>query len=83
MNALQVAPAELEGKLLEHDGIADAAAVGIQLHGEEWPRAYVVPTEDAKGKLTTKQVQDWFKGQVSKHKALIGGVVFVDEIVSN
>jgi 4-coumarate--CoA ligase len=31
VNALQVAPAELEAALLEHDGIADAACVGITL----------------------------------------------------
>jgi acyl-coenzyme A synthetase/AMP-(fatty) acid ligase len=31
VNGLQVAPAELEAVLLEHDGIADAAVVGITL----------------------------------------------------
>lgn len=31
MNGLQVAPAELEAALLEHDDIADAAAVGITM----------------------------------------------------
>jgi 4-coumarate--CoA ligase len=31
VNALQVAPAELEAVLLEHDGVADAAVVGIKL----------------------------------------------------
>lgn len=31
VNALQVAPAELEGELLKHDDIADAAVVGITL----------------------------------------------------
>jgi 4-coumarate--CoA ligase len=31
VNALQVAPAELEGVLLENEHIADAAAVGITL----------------------------------------------------
>lgn len=31
VNALQVAPAELEAVLLEHDDIADAAVVGITL----------------------------------------------------
>lgn len=31
VNALQVAPAELEAVLLEHDHVADAACVGITL----------------------------------------------------
>lgn len=32
MNALQVAPAELEAALLENEHIADAAVVGITLY---------------------------------------------------
>lgn len=31
VNALQVAPAELEAALLEHDDIADAAVVGMTM----------------------------------------------------
>lgn len=31
INALQVAPAELEAALLEHDDIADAAVVGMTM----------------------------------------------------
>jgi len=33
VNALQVAPAELEAVLLENEHIADAAVVGITLYG--------------------------------------------------
>lgn len=80
VNALQVAPAELESVLLEHDDIADAAAVGITLNGEEFPRAYVALQEDSKGKCTPKQIQDWMKTKVAKHKQLVGGVAFVDEV---
>jgi acyl-coenzyme A synthetase/AMP-(fatty) acid ligase len=83
VNALQVAPAELEDQLLKSDVITDAAVVGVTLHDEEWPLAYVVLTDEAKAKKTTpKQIQDWFKPRVAKHKALVGGVQFVDEIVS-
>ncbi|KAK0287045.1 hypothetical protein LTR35_004515 [Friedmanniomyces endolithicus] len=80
VNALQVAPAELEAVLLEHDDIADAAAVGITLHEEEWPRAYVALKDHAKGKLTAKDIQQWMKGKVAKHKQLVGGIAFVDEV---
>lgn len=78
-----MAPAELEDQLLKSDVVSDAAVVGITLHDEEWPRAYVVVTEEAKKKgVTPKQIQDWFKPRVAKHKALVGGVKFIDEVVS-
>ncbi|KAF1982583.1 4-coumarate-CoA ligase [Aulographum hederae CBS 113979] len=80
VNALQVAPAELEAVLLENDDVADAAVVGITLHHEEWPRAYVALKDHAKGKITEKQLQNWMKSRVAKHKQLIGGVQFVDEV---
>jgi acyl-CoA synthetase (AMP-forming)/AMP-acid ligase II len=42
----QVAPAELEGVLLAHEGVADAAVVGVPgPDGEEWPKAFVVPQQ--------------------------------------
>jgi len=40
----------------------------------------VTLTEEAQGKVTTSQVQDWIKSRVAKHKALVGGVAFVDEV---
>ncbi|KIM99958.1 hypothetical protein OIDMADRAFT_42856 [Oidiodendron maius Zn] len=80
VNALQVSPAELEAVLLEHEHIADAAVVGITLHNEEWPRAYVAIQDAAKGKVTPGEIQEWIKARVAKHKWLVGGVTFVDEI---
>lgn len=80
MNALQVAPAELESILLEHEDIADAAVVGITLHSEEWPRAYLVIQEHAKSKVTPHDIQQWIKPRVAKHKWLVGGVTFISEV---
>ncbi|KAK5135216.1 hypothetical protein LTR08_005465 [Meristemomyces frigidus] len=80
VNALQVAPAELEAVLLEHDDIEDAAVVGITLDNEEWPRAYVVLMDHAKGVFTAKDLQDWMKVKVAKHKQLVGGIAFVSEV---
>lgn len=80
VNALQVSPAELEALLLEHEYIADAAVVGITLHGEEWPRAYIVLQDEAKNKVKPAEIQEWIKSKVAKHKYLVGGVTFVDEV---
>ena len=75
-----MSPAELEAVLLEHEHIADAAVVGITLHNEEWPRAYVAIQDAAKGKVTPGEIQEWIKSRVAKHKWLVGGVTFVDEV---
>ena len=80
MNSLQVAPAELEAVLLQHEHIADAAVVGITLHNDEWPRAYVVIQAQAKGKITPSEIQEWVKSRVAKHKWLTGGVTFIDVV---
>ena len=80
VNALQVAPAELEAVLLENNHVADAAAVGVTLHGEEYPRAYVALKDEFKGKVSPKQIQEWMVSKVAKHKRLVGGVAFVEEV---
>ena len=80
VNGLQVAPAELEAVLLEHDAVADAAAVGIMVHDEELPRAYVVLQDSAKGKVKEEDIQNFVADKVAKHKRLAGGVKFIDEV---
>ncbi|KAJ3534333.1 hypothetical protein NM208_g7582 [Fusarium decemcellulare] len=80
VNALQVAPAELEALLLENEHVADAAVVGITLNGNEWPRAYVVVQDASKDKVTPKDLQDWISARVAKHKRLVGGVVFIESV---
>ncbi|KAK1987487.1 4-coumarate-CoA ligase 2 [Colletotrichum cereale] len=80
VNALQVAPAELEAVLLQNEHVADAAVVGITIEGNEWPRAYVAIQDVSKGRVKPEDIQSWIKPRVAKHKALVGGVVFVDEV---
>ena len=36
--------------------------------------------DESKGKVTSKEIQDWMIGKVAKHKRLVGGVAFVDEV---
>jgi 4-coumarate--CoA ligase len=80
VNGLQVAPAELEAVLLENDAVADAAAVGVTVHGEELPRAYIVLQPGFKDKVSEQDIQKFVAGKVSKHKRLAGGVKFIDEV---
>lgn len=79
VNALQVAPAELEGILRKHPAILDAVVVGIPnaTYGEV-PKAFIVRRPDTK--LTEVEVQEFVSKQVVKYKKLRGGVEFVDTI---
>ena len=80
VNGLQVAPAELEAVLLGHPDVADAATVGITIHDEELPRAYVVLQEYAKGGITEDDIKKFVASKVARHKRLEGGVKFIDEV---
>lgn len=79
VNALQVAPAELEGILRTHPAILDAVVVGIPnaTYGEV-PKAFVVRRPDAD--VTESDVKVFVSKQVAKHKQLTGGVQFVESI---
>lgn len=84
VKGFQVAPAELEALLLEHDDIADAGVVGVEIQGVESPRAYVVKKQGGRAAaLGEKDVQLWVEKRVNRSKRLTGGVVFVDEVPKN
>lgn len=78
VRGFQVAPAELEGVLLEHPGILDAAVVGVPSPevGSELPRAYVVRKEGWE-ELGEREVERWVEGRLARYKRLEGGVRFV------
>ncbi|KAL1957003.1 hypothetical protein VTO42DRAFT_6492 [Malbranchea cinnamomea] len=80
VNGLQVAPAELEAVLLENNDIEDAGVVGITINGEEWPRAYIHLKDHAKGKVTEADIHKYMKTKVARHKQLVGGIAFVDQV---
>lgn len=78
-NGHQVAPAELESILLEHDDVIDAAVTGIHApeQGTELPRGFVILRNDKVDPLAIKQ---WFDSKVARYKQLWGGIVVIDQI---
>lgn len=86
VRGFQVAPSELEGVLLNHVHIADAAVIGVLAPASdgEFPRAYIVrkPGPDA-ATLDEKTVKDYIGERLAKYKRLDGGVVFTDAIPRN
>ncbi|KAF2729107.1 4-coumarate-CoA ligase [Polyplosphaeria fusca] len=76
--ALPIAPAELEALLISHPLVADAAVIGIPTEdGDEVPRAYVVAD---KSSISAETIIEFVKDNVSEHKQLRGGVVYIDAI---
>jgi acyl-CoA synthetase (AMP-forming)/AMP-acid ligase II len=79
----QVAPAELEGLLLEHERVLDAGVVSVYdaEQATELPRAYVVLNLEGKSPATIAQdVMAHVAKRASNHKRLRGGVVVVDAV---
>ncbi|KGO43052.1 protein of unknown function DUF4009 [Penicillium expansum] len=78
--SLQVALAELEGLLLSHSLIKDIAVIGVpdvQMAGNDLPRAYVVADQS---KITEDAIKSFVRDNLTSHKQLRGGVIFVPEI---
>lgn len=87
VRAFQVAPAEIEGVLLSHPGILDAAVIGLQKKDDpqvELPRAYVVRKPGPENaSLDEEAVKAFCSARLAKYKELTGGVVFLDAIPRN
>lgn len=73
----QVSPAELEGVLLAHPYILDAAVIGVKRDSCEAPKAYVVRKNQS---LTEDGVKAYIAALLVGYKHLDGGVCFVDSI---
>ena len=77
----QVPPAELEGVLLEHPGISDAAVIGKDdLESGEIPKAFVVTGQGVE--LSVEEVMSFVAGKVATFKH-VREVEFTDAIPKN
>ncbi|KAG1879094.1 hypothetical protein F4604DRAFT_1579408 [Suillus subluteus] len=93
VRGFQVAPAELEGCILDHPDVTDTCVVGIQdEYSGELPLAFVVlRPEAAKRVEENPQTADEIKASIMKHvvdnkvgyKKLAGGVEFIDVVPKN
>ncbi|KAG7088258.1 hypothetical protein E1B28_012272 [Marasmius oreades] len=93
VRGFQVAPAELEGCILDHPEVSDVCVVGVpdDFSGEV-PMAFVVPNQEAAQRIKSDpRVASEIKASVIKHvadnkvayKGLSGGVEFVEIIPRN
>lgn len=75
----QIAPAELEGLLVTHEAIADAAVIGVaDEEAGELPKAYIVQNP---GKtVDPEDIIAWVKERVAPFKRLRGGVEIIDAV---
>jgi 4-coumarate--CoA ligase len=80
VRGFQVAPKEIEGVLLEHPKIDDAAVLGVRNEGgdSELVRAYVVRKEGVE--LGEVEVKRWVEGRLARYKWLEGGVRFLGQL---
>ncbi|KIJ47857.1 hypothetical protein M422DRAFT_777999 [Sphaerobolus stellatus SS14] len=90
VKGFQVAPAELEGHLLAHQDVADAAVIGIPHdYAGEVPMAFIVLKSDKAMAVhnniiieteARKSIFEHVSSTKSEHKWLTGGITFVDTI---
>ncbi|KAJ7489366.1 acetyl-CoA synthetase-like protein [Mycena latifolia] len=93
VKGLQVPPAELEGHLLTHPSVVDAAVVGVpDEYSGELPMAFVVLKPEHAAQIDTNpQFASTLRANIfkhvanvkSKHKWLTGGIQFTDAIPRN
>ena len=87
VRSFQVAPPELEGVLLSHPDIVDAAVIGVpdpsNKEGSEAPRAYIVRRDLKSDKPSPQEVNKHMRERLASYKMLAGGIVFVEAIPKN
>lgn len=81
VNALQVAPAELENILKQHPKIADVAVIGVpDVKKGQVPFAFVVKKRGLEKDLLEAEIHEFVRDKVADYKYLAGGITFMDMI---
>ncbi|KAF9646962.1 amp dependent CoA ligase [Thelephora ganbajun] len=91
VRGFQVAPAELEGHLLNNLFVSDVCVVGVpDEYSGEVPFAFVVPSAEAnerikrgEEKLVKAQIAKYVADAKAPYKHLVGGIEFIDIIPKN
>ncbi|KAJ1852212.1 hypothetical protein LPJ73_002870 [Coemansia sp. RSA 2703] len=78
----QVAPAELEGLLMNHPAVLDAAVIPVYNRAQETevPKAFVVVRPEFINLTLTQDIANYVASHVADYKALRGGVEIVNMI---
>ncbi|KAJ2729289.1 hypothetical protein IW152_005678 [Coemansia sp. BCRC 34962] len=78
----QVAPAELEGLLMNHPAVLDAAVIQVfdRAQETELPKAFVVVQPNFDHAEIADNIKAWVAERVAHYKALRGGVELIDSI---
>ncbi|KAE9583346.1 hypothetical protein CGMCC3_g253 [Colletotrichum fructicola] len=77
VGGVQVAPAELEGHLLEHELVKDCAVIRVMRNGQECPQAHIVPANET---IDVEAIEAFMEHRLAAYKRLTGGVVFTKAI---
>ncbi|CAG8903361.1 unnamed protein product [Penicillium egyptiacum] len=82
---LQVIPSELEGKLVDHPDVEDAAVTGMWVddRATELPVGFVVLSHQTKGrdqKAVLGGIHAWLNERIANHKRLRGGIHVLSQI---
>lgn len=91
VRGFQVAPAELEGHLLDSPFVSDVCVVGVpDEYSGDLPFAFVVPSAEASERIKSGE-EKFVKAQIAKYvadakapyKHLAGGICFIDAVPRN
>jgi acyl-CoA synthetase (AMP-forming)/AMP-acid ligase II len=98
VRGFQVGPIEVEGVLMSHPRIMDAAVIGVPVALLEFAktdsekraamsgeliRAYVVGRPGPGDQLQEEEILEWVGKRLAKYKQITGGIVFIDVLPRN